>query len=76
VSEADAPRAGAGAHPPPPPEPHFGGDPGDHGDHEDPRDLGGCLLFLARFTGCTTLLWVIMGFAIFAVALASLLFWR
>ena len=46
------------------------------GDHEDPRDLAGCLVFLARFTGCSTLLWIIMTFAIIAVALLSLLFWR
>jgi hypothetical protein len=48
----------------------------DRADLEDPRDLGGCLLFLARFTGCSTILWIIMTFAIIAVALLSLLFWR
>ena len=45
-------------------------------DHEDPRDLGGCLLFLVRFTGCSTMLWIIMTIAVIAVALLSLFFWR
>ena len=47
-----------------------------HEDHEEPADLKGCLLFFARFTGCSTLLWIIMTFAIIAVALLSLFFWR
>jgi hypothetical protein len=46
------------------------------GDYEDPRDLGGCLLFFFRFTGCFTSLWIIMILAIIAVAFLSLLFWR
>ena len=47
-----------------------------HPDFEDPRDLRGCLVFFARFTGCTTILWIIMTLAIILVAILSLLFFR
>ncbi len=50
--------------------------PGPDAEFEDPRDLRGCLVFLARFTTCSTILWIIMAVAIILVALASLIFFR
>jgi hypothetical protein len=50
--------------------------PGPDPEFEDPRDLRGCLVFLARFTTCTTILWIIMAAAIVLVALLSLFFFR
>jgi hypothetical protein len=53
-------------------DPASGPDP----EFEDPQDFRGCLIFLARFTGCSTILWIIMAAAIILVALLSLLFFR
>ncbi len=50
--------------------------PGTDPEFEDPRDVRGCLVFLARFTTCSTILWIIMTGAIILVALLSLFFFR
>lgn len=41
--------------------------------HEDPMDVGGCLWFVVRFTGCSLLLYILMFAAILAVAIVTLL---
>jgi hypothetical protein len=46
------------------------------GPIDAPQDLKGCLAYAFRFTGCFSILYIIMFSAIFLAAVISLLFFR
>jgi hypothetical protein len=46
------------------------------GPIDAPQDLKGCFSYAFRFTGCFSILYIIMFAAIFAAAIISLLFFR
>ena len=46
------------------------------GPIDSPQDVKGCLAYIFRFTGCMSILYIIMFAAIIAAAFISLLFFR
>ena len=51
-------------------------EPEPAGPIDAPQDLKGCIAYTFRFTGCFTILYIIMFAAIIAAAILSLLFFR
>lgn len=51
-------------------------DAGPAGPIDAPQDLKGCFAYFFRFTGCFSILYIIMFTAILLAAILSLLFFR